>query len=322
MDTDISHKCIEIGYNKSITDVFRKYNLKTIEIENKELFNYYFSFCNIKLSDYTFASIFLWRDASCIRWNILDEKLCIFANKEDGLSLVFPPLGEGNCRYAINSALDLCYTYNQETGFINSIPKIECISEDRLEEFEDFNLEKMGGDYIYTTHNMIELPGGDLSSKRQSKNRFIRRYTNRIEDYNINYFDDCKSLLTKWQEQSKTDDPITEYKREKEVTGTIDILKNYNNVDLKGMVLYADEKIVGFTFGENINSKTCNILIEKTDRDITGSAQYIFSEFCKRYWNQTEFCNVGDDWNIPSLAWTKESYKPVNRIFKWSATQK
>ena len=67
--------------------------------------------------------------------------------------------------------------------------------------------------------------------------------------------------MTKWQEQSKTDDPITEYKREKEVTGTIDILKNYNNVDLKGMVLYADEKIVGFTFGENINSKTCNILI-------------------------------------------------------------
>jgi hypothetical protein len=26
---------------------------------------------------------------------------------------------------------------------------------------------------------------------------------------------------------------------------------------------------------------------------------------------------VGDDWEVPSLAWTKESYRPALRIPKW-----
>ena len=61
----------------------------------------------------------------------------------------------------------------------------------------------------------------------------------------------------------------------------------------------------------------CSILIEKTDRRFAGAAQYIFSEFCRQHWPRTRWCNVGDDWDIPSLAWTKESYRPAFRLAKW-----
>jgi hypothetical protein len=83
------------------------------------------------------------------------------------------------------------------------------------------------------------------------------------------------------------------------------------------MVLYADDKLVGFTLGEKIGPSTCSILIEKTDRQYVGSAQYIFSEFCRQYWSDTTTCNVGDDWELPSLAWTKQSYRPIGRLEKW-----
>jgi ribosomal protein S18 acetylase RimI-like enzyme len=86
---------------------------------------------------------------------------------------------------------------------------------------------------------------------------------------------------------------------------------------LEGMVLYADDQLVGFTLGERIAPDMCSILIEKTDRQYVGSAQYIFSDFCRQNWHETTWTNVGDDWEIPSLAWTKQSYRPAMRLDKY-----
>ena len=94
-------------------------------------------------------------------------------------------------------------------------------------------------------------------------------------------------------------------------------MRNYQVLGLRGMVLFADDRLVGFTLGEMLSPDTCSIIIEKTDRDYTGSAQYIFSEFCRQHWAHTAWCNVGDDWEVPSLAWTKQSYRPAFRLEKW-----
>ncbi len=75
--------------------------------------------------------------------------------------------------------------------------------------------------------------------------------------------------------------------------------------------------LAGFTLGEMLDEETCSIVIEKTDRRFVGSAQYIFSEFCRQCWSHTTYCNVGDDWEVPSLAWTKQSYRPVSRLEKF-----
>jgi len=84
------------------------------------------------------------------------------------------------------------------------------------------------------------------------------------------------------------------------------------------MVLYANDKLVGFTLGELLpDGQTCSIVIEKTDRNYRGSANYIFNQFCRAYWAHTSWCNAGDDWEVPSLAWTKQSYRPAFRLNKW-----
>jgi hypothetical protein len=106
-------------------------------------------------------------------------------------------------------------------------------------------------------------------------------------------------------------------KKRKEVAAAADALINARALGLKGMVLFAGETLVGFTLGEMLDERTCSIVIEKTNRDYVGSAQYIFSEFCRQYWPHTTWCNVGDDWEVPSLAWTKQSYRPVARLEKF-----
>jgi ribosomal protein S18 acetylase RimI-like enzyme len=76
-------------------------------------------------------------------------------------------------------------------------------------------------------------------------------------------------------------------------------------------------RLRGFTFGEQLGRNQSSITIEKTDLETKGLAQFIFSEFCSRHWGHLPFVNVGDDWGLPTLAWTKMSYRPVKLLNKF-----
>ena len=77
------------------------------------------------------------------------------------------------------------------------------------------------------------------------------------------------------------------------------------------------ERIRGFTFGENLNQTQSSIVIEKTDLEVKGLAQFIFSEFCRTQFADRPLVNVGDDWGLETLAWTKMSYRPVKLLQKY-----
>ena len=64
----------------------------------------------------------------------------------------------------------------------------------------------------------------------------------------------------KWYEGNK-DDHILNY----ELQGIKDVLKNIEIVDIKGIAVYVDEKIVAFSLGEKLNDNLAVIHIEKAD---------------------------------------------------------
>ena len=65
-------------------------------------------------------------------------------------------------------------------------------------DISNVQVKPMGADYLYDVNCMINLTGGDLASKRQSKNRFMRNYVYRVEFYSsILHQKDCLYLLEK-----------------------------------------------------------------------------------------------------------------------------
>jgi hypothetical protein len=321
-------------------DPFGSYGLRPIQIGDKSVFDGFFACCATRLSDYTFANTFIWRDPIHLRWAILEDCLCVFANGDGGLTLLFPPMGPGDPVSALRRCLAICDDYNAANRF-EGWTRVEYVSREMLGRFTsglagriDLDVRPMSGDYIYLTQRMIDLGGGDLSSKRQARNRFARRYQARTEPYAPRHAEQCLSLLAMWNQcRSEPQEPAAgpsqalaaprsapghvEIKRSKDVSAAREALAHCEALGLKGLVLYAGEQMVGFTLGEMLDEHTCSILIEKTDREFAGSAQYIFSEFCRQCWSQTRWCNVGDDWDVPSLAWTKESYRPEMRLEKF-----
>jgi ribosomal protein S18 acetylase RimI-like enzyme len=189
----------------------------------------------------------------------------------------------------------------------------------------------MGFDYLYDVNRMIDLAGGDLASKRQAKNRFVRNYAHHVEPYDAaRHLGDCRRLLEEWrghqdtQHADHSETAAARAKRLKEYAATELCLESAEALGIKGMVVYAGDssaatpmRLRGFTFGEPLGSDQSSITIEKTDLGVKGLAQFIFSEFCRTAWADRPLVNVGDDWGLETLAWTKRSYRPVKLLNKY-----
>jgi hypothetical protein len=102
------------------------------------------------------------------------------------------------------------------------------------------------------------------------------------------------------------------------------LINDYNNLEIIGLVIYIDDEIKGFTVGERINENTASVIIEKTDFEILGCAQFIFREFTKilkeKY--NSEYINVGDDMGFENLKKVKMSYRPKKLVPKYTIYQK
>ncbi len=323
-------------------DALAALGLRPVELADGPLFRRYFATLSNPLSDYTFGQIYTWRNSLHLAWREVDGHLCVFANGCGDLTLLVPPIGDTGSDRALRQASDLMDAYNAAAG-VPERTRVEYASDELLARFDRTGLHAvhpMGTDYVYDSARMIDLAGGDLAAKRQARNRFARLYRHRVEAYDpAQHLDGCLALLAEWrshQDATHAAEPtLNAVKREKETVATELALRSAADLGLRGLVVHVDGEhptepsgsaagptvttgLRGFTLGEHLGADQSSIVIEKTDLAAKGLAQFIFSEFCRRDWADRPFCNVGDDWGLESLAWTKQSYRPVKLLQKYT----
>jgi ribosomal protein S18 acetylase RimI-like enzyme len=339
-------------------DPFSGLGLRPVELADRAVLTSYFNSLAEPLSDYTFSQLYTWRNSLKILWRMIQGHLCVFANGTGDLTLLIPPIGDTGSDAALAEAFDLMDTYNGRRGVLDR-SRVEYVSDELLARLHPSALltDPMGADYVYDVNRMIDLAGGDLASKRQAKNRFMRNYRYRVEPYvAANHRQGCLALLDQWKvhqdAQHLEESNANAIKRSKESIATALCLDTAEELGLKGMVVYVEElgegsgfrvqgsetaeitdsdvspsprlplpasssDIRAFTFGEYLGAAQSSITIEKTDLNVKGLAQFIFSEFCRQNWSDRPLVNVGDDWGLETLAWTKQSYRPVKLLNKY-----
>ena len=308
---------------------FSNWGLRPVELADAPALGRYYASLREPLSDYTFSQLFTWRNSLRILWKELHGHLCVFANGTGDLTLLLPPIGDTGGDRALAAAFELMDDYNGRKG-VPQRSRVEYVSDELLARFGRGNLDvqPMGADYVYDVARMIDLAGGDLASKRQAKNRFLRNYEHRVEAYDATtHREHCVRLLDLWKAQQDVhhaaapDASIAALKRYKESLATVLCLESSAVLGLRGMVVYVKEagawSLRAFTFGEPLGSDQSSITIEKTDLAVKGLAQFVFSEFCRVAWADRPFVNVGDDWGLQTLAWTKMSYRPAKMLNKY-----
>lgn len=325
------------------TDPLSGCGLRSVELTDQARINSYLRCIREPLSDYTFSQLYSWSNSLRILWKEIEGHLCVFANGCGDLTLLMPPIGDGGADRALAECWELMHQYNTHAGCPEQ-SRVEYASEELLARLDRARLEAVpqGVDYVYDVNRMIDLAGGDLASKRQLRSRFMRNDAYRVETYDPGrHVDDCLRLLDEWkqhQDASHAGDPSTAaLKRQKETAATELSLRHAAALGYKGLVVYVQPRpetlqgqaprwegmaLRGFTFGENLGTDQASIVIEKTDLQVKGLAQFIFSEFCRTSFADRPFINAGDDWGLESLAWTKMSYRPVKLLQKYVLKRK
>ncbi|MBI1369310.1 MAG: GNAT family N-acetyltransferase [Planctomycetes bacterium] len=316
----------------------RHVGLPHIELTDKSHFDSIFAALKQPVSDYTFANTFMWGGALKLYWARLHRHTCVFANGTGDLTLLLPPLPEpgatdADLRDAVRDCFEKMDAYNDRYAD-RSRSRIEYVSDELIERLSaagglNLSVSPFSGDYVYDMRKMIELDGKSLKSKRHSRSKFMRDYPDfRTADFCDDHVAAADDLLTLWQRvgdashtgEVNEDHLGSDVLRERDTHACQNALRYWKELNLTGMSLFVGDKLVGFTLGEQLSPTQASIVIEKTHPDFYGSAQYIFSEFCRQKWADLPECNVGDDWGIPSLRFTKSSYRPTRLINKHIVT--
>ncbi|WP_428023578.1 DUF2156 domain-containing protein [Arcobacter sp.] len=318
------------------------YTLKHFDLKAKDTMMEYLELINVDVSDYTFAGNYIWLSTATGFYTIVNDTFCLFILNSGELSMLLPPIGKKNNTYdAMLQCFEIMNTHNSNRNY----SKIEYVHEELLEGFvdyleegtlvyemlKDFIIEKKLVDYIYKVEDLIDLKGDAYKSKRNEINKFKKIYP----DHRIEILDKQKhgaevlSLFNKWVKDRTT------YMPKEEVEVFLDgiyferfaikrLINDYENLDIIGLVIYINDELKGFTVGEQINDLTASVIIEKTDFEILGCAQFIFREFTKILKDKfdVEYINVGDDMGFENLKKVKMSYRPNKLVPKYTIYQK
>jgi len=303
-----------------------KYRLYPFDQTAKQLFDEACGRVNVALSDYSFANNVIWLAQASGFYQVIEGCFCLFALTGNGLTMLLPPLGEpAKQRRAMRLCIKIMDLYNPSAAqarfdFVYhdflKVLDTDLLTGAPLIAGEPWLVEVTNPDYIYRTQDLIELKGNNYKTKRNEINQFRRAHPNHsVVPFSKAHRDAALALLQTWMQnrlRALPDGPVDEilYNIEMERKAIQRSITLYDELGLSGMSLFIDDRLEGFTFGERLSADVANVLIEKTNFNIQGAAQYLFREFTKVFGDCT-YVNVGDDLGFENLRRVKMSYRPA-----------
>jgi hypothetical protein len=303
-----------------------KYRLYPFDHSAKPYFDEAAARLNVALSDYSFANNVIWLAQASGFYQIIEGCFCLFALTGNGLSMLLPPLGEPmRQQRAFRICMKIMDAYNPSPAqarvdFVYhdflKVLDTDILTGAPLVNGELWHWEVTNPDYIYRTQDLIDLKGNSYKTKRNEINQFRRAHPNHaLVPFLKEHVSEARQLVNTWMQQRLQTIPDGSfedfvYNLEMERKAIQRVITLYDELGLEGLSLFIDDKLAGFTFGERLNRDVANVLIEKTDFNIQGAAQFLFREFSKVFADCT-FINVGDDLGFENLRRVKMSYRPA-----------
>lgn len=161
-------------------------------------------------------------------------------------------------------------------------------------------------DYIYRRADLAALQGGPLKAKRNHVNRF------RAEHPDFEYrplspalFDECRRLTAAWAEEKEASATIDAEHRVMET-----VFAHWDELGMLGGSIFAEGRMVAFTYGAAVTADTFDVCVEKADRHVEGAFAIVNQQFAEHLPEQYVYLNREEDMGLPGLRKAKLSYHP------------
>ena len=291
---------------------------REIRLEDKNFFQDYFTHSPPQISEYTFTNLFIWRNYYRLEWCLWDVCLCILARPEGSQPFFLPPLCEKKPKERVEDLL----LYLKGQGIRETVRRVpEDLVNQYLKDHDHFEiaLDRDNCDYVYITDDLIKLEGNKFHGKRSHINKFKKNHSYQYRPLTPDLISECLEMETEWCNLKHCEIFPGLAGEEKAI---YDALKNKEMLGFKGGVILIDEKVEAFALGEQLNSQTAVIHIEKANPTFDGLYQLINQEFCKHEWKGISYINREQDLGEEGLRKAKLSYHPHHLVNKYTVKLK
>ena len=295
------------------------FNFRKIELSDSSEVRKRLAVSDYRGCEYSFANNCAWQ-------RLNDSEMCFYEDFyllkgiSDGKPFLFFPAGvkkddKGKKRIlALFDEMERWFAQQGHSLVVASVteedlPWLKEVYGDRI----SYSYDPASSDYIYNTSDVIELKGKKYHGKRNHIKRFMENDWS-FTPITENSIDECILFTTQF------------YNSHGDVQGSASIeqyaihlfLMNMEELGLKGGILRMDGKIVGVTIGEQLNSDTFVIHIEKAISEINGAYPMLFNQFAKMYASGLKYINREEDMGIEGLRRSKQSYHPAFMLNKYT----
>lgn len=163
---------------------------KTIDLNDRYLFEKYLCKINNKSYEYSFTTLYLWKDFCKVEYSIINNCLIIKKETQNGEFFMMPLGYEKDKLNNLIFTLKKLSTNNNiylfgdiEDNFINDLQNYTDLSFKITQDRDNF-------EYIYSTDKLLNLSGEKYHKKKNHYNSYINSY-----NYTIKSINDEKSIL-------------------------------------------------------------------------------------------------------------------------------
>lgn len=284
---------------------------KPVELADKATIEAYTHKSECRNCDMSFANIYCWRHFHRSHWAVVDGFLVIrFLIDEKRQVGYMQPIGEGDFSHILPQlAQDSWEQFGQRLrlhGLCREGRK--CITECGEYPFA-YDDDRSLSDYIYLAEDLRTLSGRKYQPKRNHLNRFMGNYSYRYEDLTEQHFEECLRLEAEWRAARTSEDDSEAMRHEQRALR--EAFDHWAELELKGGVLYVEDRLVAFTYGSAINYDTFDCHVEKADTHYEGVFAAINKLFAEHLDPQFTYINREEDMGLEGLRRSKLSYYPT-----------
>jgi hypothetical protein len=278
---------------------------RPLHLDDKQLLDPVFARLQPRISEFTFANLYLFRLAHNYSVTMIGDALVLLGRGYGNEPYFLPPL-TGNIEGALSRLFAEGATlYGADEPFINSYLRDKMV--DLVEDRGNF-------DYLYFRPDLAELPGNRFHKKKNRINYFASRHAYTVIPFEKRYLDGCLELLAEWRRvHAEIENSSVAF----EEVATGEALQLADSLGLEGVVVLVEGKVKAFSLGGRLNSNTAVCHFEKGDPFLDGIYQLINREFSRLVFTDCTFINREQDLGIMNLRDSKLSYHPVELIKKF-----
>lgn len=278
---------------------------RPITLEDKALLDDIFEREQPRISEFTFAGLYLFREAHDYRLSTIGETLVILGRGYDNSPYFLPPVG-GDVPAALRRLFaDRLPLYGAAEDFIGKY--LAGSGAEFVEDRDNF-------DYLHLREDLANLAGGRYHGKKNRVNYFTRRNECAVELYAPRHCESALRLLDEWK---RVRGEVESRSLAPETAATDEALRMADVLGLQGVVVLVAGEVKAFALGELLNRTTSVCHFEKADPFSEGAYQLVDREFNRLLFTDRTYVNREQDLGEPGLRESKLSYHPLELIRKF-----